>query len=132
MVELIGLLKKDNKTIEVIPEVKVNRIIEMIKILTSGRINSKQAKTIIAEIYNSDLDPESIIKKFGFKQITDEKEIAKLLQPILEKNKAMIEKNKDRPERIEKMIIGLLMKETKGQANPIISTKVFKELIKKI
>ncbi len=132
MVELIGLLKKDNKTIESIDSTKIDNIIKMIKILLEGKINAKQSKTIIAEIYKSDLGPEEIIKKFGFKQITDEKEIEKILVPIIEKNKDMILKNKDRLERVEKMIIGFLMKETKGQANPIVSNKVLKELLKKI
>lgn len=132
MVELIGLLKKDNKTIESIDSTKIQNIIKMIKILIEGKINAKQSKTIIAEIYKSDLGPEEIIKKFGFKQITDEKEIEKILVPIIEKNKDMILKNKDRLERVEKMIIGFLMKETKGQANPIVSNKVLKELLKKI
>ena len=53
MVELIGLLKKDNKTIEVIEKIKIDRIIKMIKLLVAGKINSKQAKTIIAEIYKT-------------------------------------------------------------------------------
>lgn len=132
MVELIGLLKKDNKTIESIEQVKIERIIKMIKILVAGKINSKQAKTIIAEIYKSDLEPEAIIEKFGFKQITDKNEIEKILVPIIEKNKDMILKNKDRLERVEKMILGLLMKETRGQANPVISTEVLREMLKKI
>lgn len=131
LVELVGLLKKDNKTIESISSKKIDYIIDMIKILKQGSINAKQSKSIIAEIYKSDLSPKEIIEKFGFKQITDEKEIAIILNSIIEKNKDMILKNKDRLERVEKMIIGQLMKETKGQANPIISNKVLKDLLKK-
>ncbi len=132
MVELIGLLKKDNKTIEAIQEVKIERIIKMIKLLTSGKINSKQAKTIIAEIYKSELEPEEIIEKFGFKQITDKSELTKLLEAIIAKNDNVVKQYKERPERVEKMIIGLLMKDTKGQANPIIATDALRELLKKI
>ncbi|MCQ2747973.1 MAG: hypothetical protein MJ223_01740 [Mycoplasmoidaceae bacterium] len=126
---MVGLLKKDNKTIESIDENKVSKIIDFIKILQSGKINAKQGKTIIAEIYSTDLDAKSIIEKHGFKQITDPREIENLLVPIVEKNLAVIQKNKDRPERYEKMIIGLLMKETKGQANPVISADVLKKVI---
>lgn len=130
LVELVGLLKKDNKTIESINDGALDKIIKMISLLNQGIINAKQAKTIIAEIYKTNDEPETIINKFGFKQITNPNEIEKLLLPIIENNKVIIEKNKDRPERVEKMLLGLLMKETKGQANPVISTEVLRKLIK--
>jgi len=131
LVELIGLLKKDIKTIETVPSIKIDRIIRMIKLLTAGKINSKQAKTIIAEIYNTDAEPEAIIEKFGFKQITDKAELANYINNIVAKNPKMVEQYKERPERVEKMFLGLLMKETKGQANPVIATEVLREILKK-
>lgn len=129
LVELVGLLKKDNKTIEAVDASKLANIVKMIKILQAGKINAKQGKTVIAEIYKDNLDPEEIIKKHGFKQITDENEIQKLLLPIIDKNLSMILKNKDRPERVEKMLLGQLMKDTQGQANPVISTDVLRKLL---
>lgn len=131
LVELVGLLKKDNKTIESVSKDKIDKIIKMIALLEEGKINAKQGKTIIAEIYKTDLEPQAIIEKFGFKQITDENELTNLLKVIVEKNAAIIEKNKDRPERVEKMLLGQLMKDTKGQANPVISTKVLRSLLQK-
>lgn len=129
IVELVGLLKKDNKTIESVSDKKVDFIIEMIKILNDGKINAKQAKTVISEIYKDEIAPSTIIEKHGFKQITDEKELSKLIDEIVNKNFAIILKNKDRPERIEKMLLGQLMKETQGQANPVISAKVLKQIL---
>ncbi len=123
------MLKKDNKTIEAINNKKVDYIIDMIKILNEGKINAKQAKTIIAEIYRDELSPSEIIQKHGFKQITDEGELSKLLNVIVDKNIAIIQKNKDRPERVEKMLLGQLMKETQGQANPVIATKVLRAIL---
>ncbi|MCQ3908473.1 MAG: hypothetical protein MJ200_02780 [Mycoplasmoidaceae bacterium] len=122
-------MKKDNKTIEAINNKKVDYIIDMIKILNEGKINAKQAKTIIAEIYRDELSPSEIIQKHGFKQITDEGELSKLLNVIVDKNIAIIQKNKDRPERVEKMLLGQLMKETQGQANPVIATKVLRAIL---
>lgn len=129
LVELVGLLKKDNKTIESISETKIDKIIKMIGLLKDGKINAKQGKTVIAEIYRDDLDPEEIIKKHGFKQITDPKELEKLLRVIVDKNMAMVLKNKDRPERVEKMLLGQLMKETQGQANPVMATNVLRLIL---
>lgn len=130
LVELVGLLKKDNKTIETVSLSKLEHIIEMIKIVQQGKINSKQAKTVIAEIYRDDKDPEAIIKAHGFKQITDPKELETLLRAIIQKNFAMVLKNQDRPERLEKMLLGQLMKDTQGQANPVISTNILRNILR--
>ncbi|MCQ3914959.1 MAG: hypothetical protein MJ201_04320 [Mycoplasmoidaceae bacterium] len=109
---------------------KLEHIIEMIKIVQQGKINSKQAKTVIAEIYKDDKDPETIIKAHGFKQITDPKELETLLRAIIQNNFAMVLKNQDRPERLEKMLLGQLMKDTQGQANPVISTNILRNILR--
>ena len=131
LVELVGLLKKDNTTIESVSDDKLDKIIKMIKILTEGKVNAKQCKTIIVEIYKNNTDPEEVIQKLGFKQITDEGELTKLLTDLINKNENIVKQYDTRPERVEKMILGLLMRDTKGQANPVISTKILRELLKK-
>ena len=131
LVELVGLLKKDNKTIESVSDDKLDKIIKMIKILTEGKVNAKQCKTIIAEIYKNNTDPEEVIQKLGFKQITDETELTKMLTDLISKNDNIVKQYDTRPERVEKMILGLLMRDTKGQANPVISTKILRDLLKK-
>lgn len=131
LVELIGLLKKDNKTIEKVSSNKIKEIINMINLIKEGRINSKQAKVVIAEIYSTDQTTTSIIEQHHFKQITDPAEIEKLLTGIIAKNENMVKQYTERPERVEKMMIGLLMKETGGQANPVVSAEVLRKLLKK-
>ena len=41
----------------------------------------------------------------------------------------MLDQYESRPERVEKFFIGMLMKETKGKANPVVGSKILKELI---
>ncbi len=130
VIELVALLKKQNKSIESISDSIINNIIEMIKLLNNGDINGKQAKTIFEKIVTEQKEPRKLIEELGFKQITDEKVIEKYLQDIISKNKNMLDQYKERPERVEKFFIGQLMKETKGQANPVVSMKVLKLLLK--
>ena len=127
VIELVALLKKQNKSIESISDSIINNIIEMIKLLNNGDINGKQAKTIFEKIVTEQKEPRKLIDELGFKQITDEKVIEKHLQDIISKNKSMLDQYKERPERVEKFFIGQLMKETRGKANPIIT----KELLHK-
>ena len=106
-------------------------IIKMINLQKAGDINSKQCKTIIAQIYMTNLTLEDIIEKFHFRQITNENILHKMLEKIIMDNPTIAKQYQQRPERVEKMFIGLLMKETKGQANPIKSINILRSLLKK-
>jgi aspartyl-tRNA(Asn)/glutamyl-tRNA(Gln) amidotransferase subunit B len=101
----------------------------MFRLLDQGKINGKQAKTIFNKIYITNKSPEELINELGFAQITDENTIKKYLLTYIEQNQTMLAQYKERPERVEKFFIGLLMKDTKGQANPIIAINILKSLL---
>lgn len=128
---MVGLLKKDNFPIKNFPKAKIDQIITMLKILKEGKINNKQGKKIILEIYKTNDSVEYIIDKFNFKQITDEKVLNSLLTQIISSNSKLVDEYSLRPERVEKMIIGKLMEKTKGQANPILAMSLLKSILKK-
>jgi aspartyl-tRNA(Asn)/glutamyl-tRNA(Gln) amidotransferase subunit B len=107
------------------------RFIDMFKLLNDGKINGKQAKTIFSQIYLTNKTPLELIKELGLVQITDENVIKQYLCKYIELNKPMVSQYKERPERVEKFFIGLLMKDTRGQANPVIATNILKSLINK-
>ena len=131
LIELVGLLKKDNFPIKNFSKIKIDRIITMLKVLKDGKINNKQAKKILLEIHKTNDTVEQIIDKFNFKQITDEKILNSLLVQIISSNSKLINEYSLKPEKIEKMIIGELMKKTKGQANPVLAMALLKNILKK-
>ena len=131
LIELVGLLKKENFSIKNFSKTKIDNIVVMLKILKDGKINNKQGKKILLEIYKTNDSVEHIIDKFNFKQITDEKILNSLLNQIISSNSKLISEYSSRPEKIEKMIIGKLMEKTKGQANPVLAMILLKNILKK-
>ena len=131
VIELVGLLKKDNFPIKNFSKTKIDQIVIMLKLLKDGKINNRQGKKIIVEIYKTNASVEHIIDKFNFKQITDEKMLNSLLMQIISSNPKLIKEYDTRPEKVEKMIIGKLMEKTKGQANPVLSMSLLKNILKK-
>ncbi len=129
VVELVALLKKQNKNIENVNLLTIDYIIEMIQLFNEGKINGKQAKTIFEKIVLENRNPKDLIEQLGFKQITDEKVIEEYLVKIITDNKSMLDQYESRPERVEKFFIGQLMKQTHGQVNPVIATKILQKLI---
>ncbi len=129
-IELIGALTKINKNINDFPLEKFDSIAEIITLLQENKINGKQAKEIIKFLIETNKSVNEIIEENNFKQITD----LNILKPILEKyfleNKKMLDQYNDRPERVEKFFVGMVMKDTNGQANPDITMNLLKNMLK--
>jgi len=128
---MVPVLRESNRQIEDIKKEEVTILIDLIKMIKNNTINSKQAKEVLTNCIKTLKSPEVIVKELGFKQITDESAIKTIVQKVIENNIEMVKQNLDRPERIEKFIIGMVMKATKGQANPILVKKIFDELVPK-
>ena len=130
-IEFVGVLKKENLKLSDASEFQINQLLKTLIYLKKETINSKQAKEIIRILIESNKDIDQIIEENNFKQITD----VNILKPILEKyislNQKMLDQYNERPERVEKFFMGMVMKETNGQANPNIVNEIFKSLIKK-
>ncbi len=93
-------------------------------------INQKQAKTLLAEMVAQKKTIVDLIKELGFTQITDEKVIGDIIKKYMDQNADMLAQYNDRPERVEKFFVGMVMKDTNSQANPVITMKVLKDLLK--
>jgi aspartyl-tRNA(Asn)/glutamyl-tRNA(Gln) amidotransferase subunit B len=124
-------LKNNNTSYKDINFELCNRFIELFNLLNESKINGRQAKTIFAKIYETKSSATELVKELGFVQITDENVIREYLTKYIQTNQSMLEQYQQRPERVEKFFIGLLMKDTRGQANPVVATKILKLLINK-
>ncbi|KAF5275450.1 hypothetical protein FQR65_LT16668 [Abscondita terminalis] len=112
-------------------KLKPNDIAELIEFTDKGLISSKHVKSILPIVFNSDEKVIDIIERLNLKLISNENEIKKLLEPILKENKDLIENEyKTRPERVEKTLMGQLMKVSGGNVNPDISMEIILKLLK--
>jgi aspartyl-tRNA(Asn)/glutamyl-tRNA(Gln) amidotransferase subunit B len=128
-VELPSLLKINNGSYDKLSSNFLDRTIAMLQLLINQEINGKQAKTIFEKMYLSDKTASALIKELGFEQIKDASLIEGYFKKYIESNKEMVAQYKERPERVEKFFIGLLMRDTKGQANPNVAIEVLKKLL---
>ena len=125
----MGYLKKDNLQINDLDDLVLVELAKMLTKLNNQEINGKQAKIILEEIYKNKLTTIEIIKKYNFEQIKDEKIILNLVEKIISNNLEMVNQFSDRPERVIKFLVGMVMKETNAQANPKITTDIINNLL---
>jgi aspartyl-tRNA(Asn)/glutamyl-tRNA(Gln) amidotransferase subunit B len=126
MSELMRFLNEENKSIEECP-LKPVQLVDMLKLIDSGIISGKIAKTVFEKMYKTGKDAEIIVKEKGLLQISDMGEIEKAVDDVIADNLKEVERFKSGEEKLIGFFVGQVMKLTKGKANP----QMVNELLKK-
>lgn len=108
---------------------KAENFAELITMATAGEINSRTAKDILAMIVIADESPMKIAKEKDLLQKNDEGAIKVMVQKIIDANPEVIATYKSGKENALMSLVGQVMKESKGSANPALVQKLLKEMI---
>jgi len=124
--DLINLIKElgiEIKNIKLSPE----NLAELIDLLSKEKITSRVAKDLLKEMVQSDtnIDPSELIKEKGLTQMSDTCQIETIIKKVLAENQEIVLLYQSGKLQVIESLIGKIMKETRGQANP----KMIKEII---
>ena len=103
----------------------------VIKAINKGDISGKQAKEVVEKSLNEKKSPKDIIKSMGMKQISDDATIRGIIVSILEANLNLIADYHNGRSNVFDFFVGQVMKQTRGQANPSMTSAILKEEIDK-
>lgn len=112
------LAKLDNPELVFDHPVTPSKLASLIKLIDDGTISGKIAKTVFDEIVLTGKEPSVIIDEKGLKQVTDLSAIEPIIDRIIEANPQSVEDYKNGKEKALKFLIGQVMRESKGIANP--------------
>lgn len=91
---------------------------ELIGIVAEGKINSSAAQAVLFEMYKTGGDPSQIIEEKGLSQMDDAEELEKIVDKIIEANQKSAEDYKNGKQNALQFLMGQVMKESQGKANP--------------
>jgi len=100
-------------------------IVDLLRILAEGQINGKMAKTIFADSFESGKLPSELAAGGG--QITDEDAVREIVRGVLAANPAIVEKFRSGNEGVKGFLVGQVMKQSEGRANPQLAQKLVLE-----
>ncbi|MFA4975121.1 MAG: Asp-tRNA(Asn)/Glu-tRNA(Gln) amidotransferase subunit GatB [Candidatus Paceibacterota bacterium] len=103
---------------------------ELINLVTESKISSRSAKDILAMIVLKDESSLKIATEKGLLQKNDEGEIRNLVQKIISENPEVVAIYKGGKENAIMSLVGKIIKESNGSANPQIVIKMLKEMLK--
>ena len=110
--------------------ITLDNIKDIVNMLSVNKISSKIAKEIISELLENGGNVGDIINKKGLSQISDVKVLKDIINNILNNNPKAIEDYNNGLDRSIKFLMGQIMKETKGQANPKLANDMLIEELK--
>jgi aspartyl-tRNA(Asn)/glutamyl-tRNA(Gln) amidotransferase subunit B len=127
---ILGHLNKNDISIKQIFVTPV-MLSELIKMVDSGKISSKQAKEVLYKALMDEKEPSKIVEEEGMQQIGDEDSIKTIVLEVLEEQPNAIEQYKNGRTNIVDFLVGQVMKKTRGQANPAMTRTMMIEEIEK-
>lgn len=127
--DFLGMIrnKKIDKKLE--ETISQENFAEFVMLSYKKKISSKIAKMVLEKMIGTDKDPEHIIEESGLSQISDEKELEKIVKEVLDKNPKAVDDLKAGKENALKFLMGQVMAASRGKADPGKAEKVIRSLI---
>lgn len=103
---------------------------EFIALIADKKINSSAAQVVLTEMYQGgDNDPSHIVERLNLLQVSDTGELDVIVDGMLAANAKSVADFQTGKENAFQYLVGQVMKETKGKANPeVVATILGKKL----
>ena len=105
-------------------KVTEENLASLITLIDSGKISSAIAKKVFIDMFNTGKMAEEIVKEKGLIQISDEGAIKEIVLKVVENNPKSVEDYHNGKDKAIGFLVGQIMKETKGKANPKIVNEI--------
>jgi len=106
-------------------------LVEMIKLIDEGVISGKIAKQVLPEIVVTGRRPWQIVELKGLMKIASREVLEKTVDKVFSKNPKAVE-DALIDEKAVHFLVGQVMKETKGKADPELANQVIRERLQSI
>lgn len=103
------------------------RFLELIKNMENNTLTSKNLKDILDDILEKPDSISDIIKTSGIANITDSSAIRDVVKKVISENQSSVDDYKAGHDRAIKFLMGQVMKESKGSANPKMAMDILQE-----
>lgn len=108
-----------------------DKFYDLVKKVADNTLTSKNLKDILDRVLEEDKTIDEIIKECGISNITDSSVLEEIVKKIVSDNPDSVSDYKSGKDRALKYLMGQIMKETKGSANPKLVNDILKRELNK-
>ena len=102
----------------------------LIALVGEGRLNRNTAVKVFGAIFDTDADVDAYVKEHGLEQVNDDGLVREAAVRALEANPQSVADYKDGKEKAFGFLVGQVMRELKGKANPQAVNAILRELLR--
>ena len=124
--ELLRLLKDEGGSVTTLRFSTV-QFANLLGAVEKGTISANAGKDVFGELFRTGKDPEAIIAEKGLAQVSDVGAIEAVVDEVLAKNAAEVEKYKAGKKQSYGLFVGQVMKAMKGKGNPTLVNELLKK-----
>ena len=103
----------------------------MIQLQLEGKINRNAARQILSEILERPVDPDEYVREHHLEMVTDTSGIRQCILEILSTNVQSVADYKSGKEKAFSFLVGQVMRQMKGKADPTAVHSILKEEMEK-
>ncbi|KRN27266.1 aspartyl glutamyl-tRNA amidotransferase subunit B [Lactobacillus selangorensis] len=115
-----------------LPETKLTpaHLATMIQMIEDGTISSKIAKKVFKEIITNGTEPRQWVEDKGLIQLSDPDQLNPIITDVLDNNQQSIDDFKNGKDRAVGYLVGQIMRQTHGMANPKVVNQLLMAALK--
>ncbi len=129
MGETFRLMKENNMEAEEL-RFSAEHLAGLIELTENGTINSSVAKEVFEKIFEEDIDPVEYVEEHGLKTVNDAGALETAAKKAIEKNPKAVADYRGGKEKALGALVGQIMKEMKGKADPGRVNQLLREMLK--
>lgn len=122
------LLNEEGKSVSD-SKITPDHLVELTKLIADGTISGKIAKKLFADAYQSGKMPGELVKESGATQITDDGAIRQIVEQVLAAHPDVVERYRSGQVNVKGFLVGQIMKQSQGRANPGMVQSLLDELL---
>jgi len=129
MGEFLRLLNEDGLEPEQ-ATLRPEALARLIELVDEGVISHRIAREeIFPEVFRTGRDPAQIVDEKGLRQISDEGELRRIVEAVIEANPGPVSDVRQGKEKAIAFLVGQVMRQTKGKANPQLVNRLLREAL---
>ncbi len=128
--DILSFLNREKININEL-KMDVKELEEFVNRMAKKEFSSKQGKELLNELLENGGKVEEVVKKLGLAQISDTSVLEEMIIKIVNNHPDSVKDYKEGKDRAIKFLMGQVMKETKGQANPSLAMEILKAELSK-
>ena len=101
----------------------------LIELTEAGSINTNTAKEVFEKIFDEDVDPKKYVEEHGLLMVNDEGALKSCVEAVLAANPKTVEEYRSGKTKVMGFLVGQVMKQMKGKANPGKVNEMMAELL---